>query len=31
VIAKAIHKEPDKRYQSGANMAAALRRVREQA
>ncbi|MBD3618773.1 MAG: protein kinase [Chromatiales bacterium] len=31
VVAKALHKEPDKRYQSGANMAAALRRVREQA
>lgn len=31
VIAKALHKEPDKRYQSGANMAVALRRVREQA
>ena len=30
VINKAIHKDPDKRYQSGANMAAALQRVRDQ-
>ncbi len=30
VISKAMHKDPEKRYQSGATMASALRRVRDQ-